>query len=80
MFSKLLVLALLIAVAWYGMKAYRRIQEDRARAIKRGEGPAPAKPKTPAVMSEDMVKCTACGVYVAPDAQACGKPGCPQRG
>ncbi|WP_404326523.1 hypothetical protein [Aerophototrophica crusticola] len=38
MFSKLLVLALLIAVAWYGMKAYRRIQEDRARAIKRGRG------------------------------------------
>lgn len=69
-FTKLVVLALLIAAVWYGFKWYGRVQKttkkdtvDAASNTARGV---------------DTEACPVCGMYV-PTASAtdCGKAGCP---
>ena len=71
MLQKLIVLAALIAIAWYGFKLFGRLDAQRKGAVarKREEsGPHVA----------ETVKCRECGAYIAEDAKSdCGKPGCP---
>jgi uncharacterized protein len=86
--GKLLLLALIILVVWYGFKYVARVeamrQKLRAEAQRRraggnigggnfaGGGRAAAKPV------EDLVKCQKCGAFVAAEGAAnCGKSGCP---
>jgi threonine/homoserine/homoserine lactone efflux protein len=54
-FTKLLVLAAVAAIVWYGFKAVRRRDERRAEAAR------PPKNVQPA--TELMVKCPVCGTY-----------------
>jgi len=76
--GKLLVLAFILAVVWYGWKYARRVEAIR-RALKEeierrrtGAGPAPKR------AAEDLVKCSACGIYVpSRGAHACGRADCP---
>lgn len=64
--AKLLVLAAIIAVVWYGFKWMRR---PRTGGRVAGEAP-------PGI--EDMDKCALCGTFVpAEGAQDCGRDGCP---
>ena len=79
-FTKLLLLAILVLIVWYGFKYAARVeavkQVLRADALRRrrgsGERPAAARPV------EDLVKCPRCGSFVAAVGAAnCGKPGCP---
>lgn len=71
--SKLLVLAALVAAAWYGLRWVQRrqhlqrsaerdrVEEDRASA------------------AQDLVACPRCGVFVAAGAgRACDRPDCPR--
>jgi len=69
MLGKILLLAAIFAVAYYGYRYYiRREQvrkaEDAARVQKGGAG-------------QTMSKCAVCGSYVAPGAGKCGRADCP---
>ncbi len=72
--SKLLVLAAIIALVWFGFRLVGRLDRARkqqARAPQPGAGTARQG-------VEDTVKCRACGAYVAArGAVACGRPDCP---
>ncbi|MGH6973661.1 MAG: hypothetical protein ACRED7_01320 [Stellaceae bacterium] len=76
--GKLLVLALIVGVAWYGWKYAQRVEQVR-RALKaeierRRAAATPAQNRP----AEDLVKCSACGIYVpAHGAHACGCADCP---
>ncbi|MDE2228649.1 MAG: hypothetical protein KGL11_06370 [Alphaproteobacteria bacterium] len=76
--GKLIVLGAIIAVVWYGWKYAQRVEQVR-RALKeeidRRRAGTPQARNRPA---EDLVKCTACGIYVpAQGARACGRADCP---
>ena len=84
--QKLLVLAAVIALVWYGFKFVGRLQDQRkadgglgARAARRPKrrGSAPAtEPR--AQDAEDMVACPVCQAYVqARGATRCDRSDCP---
>jgi uncharacterized protein len=80
-FTKLLVLAVLILIVWYGFKYAARIeavkQAVRAEALRRRQ-PGGAEMRSTARPVEDLVKCRQCGSFVAAQGAAnCGKPQCP---
>jgi uncharacterized protein len=82
--GKLLVLAILILIVWYGFKYAARVeavrQAVRAEALRRraGNGASGRGPGAPARPVEDLVKCPQCGAFVAAQGTAnCGKPRCP---
>ncbi len=75
---KLLILAAIIAVVWYGAKIIQRRDEVR-RAVdektRRNFGKGKEK-DTP--VAEDLVECRVCGAYVAAQhATNCGREDCP---
>ncbi|MGB0672183.1 MAG: hypothetical protein ACPGNT_11865 [Rhodospirillales bacterium] len=82
--TKILFTVLAIAAVWYGFKWFNRMQDQRrqteAVGASRGKpSPASGGPAKPSV--EDMVKCKACGDYVAAgSARNCGRPDCPYPG
>jgi hypothetical protein len=83
-FTKLLMLAILILIVWYGFKYAARIeavkQSRRAETPRRrqgGNGGGDTRPPSPRPV-EDLVKCQRCGAFVAAQGAAnCCKPGCP---
>ena len=84
--TKLLTLAILILIVWYGFKYAARVeavkQALRAEAVRRrqggGGGGMRGDMRPTARPVEDLVKCQRCGSYVAAVGAAnCGKPGCP---
>lgn len=81
-FSKLILLAFVISVVWFGWSWVRRVEAVgrarregvRAPDAAAGNGPAPRAGRG----AQDMVKCAECGAYVVPDsATPCGRAGCP---
>ena len=79
-FTKLLVLAAIIAAVWYGFKWVGRVEELRKEALRRAEAGA-REQKMRSTPSEDMVRCPSCGTYVAPRAaRSCGRSDCPYPG
>ncbi len=68
--GKLIVLAAIVTVVWYGFKLYQRLEAKRAAeqlSQRRGMD-----------AGEAMVECKACGVYnPAKGARNCGRPDCP---
>jgi len=82
---KLLVLALIIGVIWYGFKWATKIDQKRRKAVKEeAKRPAPDAAARDAATddgAEDMVKCGVCGTFVAArGARACGRGDCPYSG
>ena len=71
-FGKLLVIAVVIAVVWYGYKYINRVNAIREELRRR----AP-KPGGRALEAEDMTKCRVCGAYVTAQARNCGRADCP---
>jgi hypothetical protein len=74
--GKLLVLAIVAAIVWYGWKYAKRVEavrralnEELQRRRGGGAGNLPA---------EDLVKCETCGAYVPGSAKACGRTDCPR--
>jgi len=82
-FTKLLLLAILIIIVWYGFKYAARIeavkQALRAETLRRRDGGAMrGNTRSAARPVEDLVKCQRCGAFVAAQGTAnCGKPQCP---
>lgn len=70
--GKLLVLVVVIAAIWYGVKYIARINQIREQQRRRAPRPGGRSLK-----AEDMSKCRACGAYVTADARNCGRADCP---
>jgi uncharacterized protein len=77
--GKLILLAIIIAVVWYGFKYMERVETLRRtqrREADRQRKSAPPGPR--GIEAEDLVKCARCGAYVAAgSATHCGRPDCP---
>lgn len=77
--QKLIVLALIVALVWYGFRFLGRLQAARkAEArLREAEGPRPAKQSARDAgrgTVEDLVPCPACGSYVrAGSTCSCGR-------
>jgi len=70
-FSKLLLLAIIVGVIWYGFKFVGRVDQQRKRKA------AEERKKSSQSIGE-MEKCRICGTYVvAGKAENCGRQGCP---
>jgi hypothetical protein len=70
--GKLLVLVALILVLWIGVKRVSRADAGRST---RPHAPGPV---SPGAKAEDLVRCAACGSYVAAHgSSACGRTDCP---
>ena len=75
--SKLLVLAIIIAIVWYGFKYMQRVEAIR-RSVREEIARRQASARPAARSVEDLVKCSKCGAFVAANgATNCGKAGCP---
>ena len=85
MFSKILLLALVIGAVWFGWRWYNRVgavgrERLRERQARKpgGANPFAGKQRPTGLPAEDMEKCPECGAYVAPrSAVSCGRPACP---
>ena len=75
--TKLLVLAVIVALVWYGFKWAGRA----GRQPGGGEIPRDDAGRAALEDAEDMAKCEVCGTFVpARDASDCGRDGCPYPG
>jgi uncharacterized protein len=76
--GKLLLLVLLLAAVWFGFRYMSRIDAVR-RTLREELARRQRQPPTaPRVQAEDLVKCSACGAYVAAaSAGNCGRADCP---
>lgn len=80
--QKLLVLAAIIAIVWYGFKFIGRLQEARDAQTKKPQRkprwPGKRRSEPTAPEAEDMVQCPVCQAYVAArGAKHCGRADCP---
>lgn len=68
MFQKILLLAAVVAIVWYGFKLVGRLDRQRKDRLARDARTGIA----------DTVQCPACDAYVAADSPGnCGKADCP---
>ena len=80
--QKLIVLAIVVAIVWYGFKFLGRLKATRA-AEARERDLKSADRKDKAALREQLdveetKACPVCGAYVpARGTVSCGKPGCP---
>jgi len=80
--TKIITLVGILTIVWYGFRLIGKIQRQRRDALRRhGGAEASRRPpdgrRSPAMDTQDMVKCPVCGVYNAAGAGKCGTPGCP---
>ena len=75
---KLLLLVIVAVAAWYAMRWLNRSPQQMSAGVRRRAASQPAG--TPVIEAEDLVACGVCGTYVALNARACGKSGCPRPG
>lgn len=67
MILKILVMAAVIAVVWYGFKLIaRRNKAKQAQALRKESD-----------LSENMAACPVCGTFVPDSYQNCGREKCP---
>ncbi|TAN55557.1 MAG: hypothetical protein EPN26_05215 [Rhodospirillales bacterium] len=82
---KVLFLALLAVIAWYGFKLVDRRNRMReelasrmAEAVRRSQPPAS---HTPSIEADDLSACPVCGTFGVPGrVKNCGRPDCPYPG
>jgi uncharacterized protein len=74
--GKLLVLAGLILIVWYGFKYVNRVEAVKNVRRREREQVPPTSART--AQAEDLVRCETCNSYVAAhSAAACGRADCP---
>ena len=75
--GKLIFLAVVIAVVWYGFRYAGRVEAIR-RSAREEIARRRSDSRPSAARVEDLVKCSRCGTFVAASGAAkCGKPDCP---
>ena len=80
-FGKILIVALVIAAAWFGWRWWQRVEAER---LSRSRTPAPPRddrPPPPASAGkpvDDMRRCPVCDDYVSINARRCDRPTCPR--
>jgi hypothetical protein len=75
-FGKIVLLAVVIGVAWYGYRWWQRVQK-----VSRDEELTQTRARAAQMSGEDMVRCPTCETYLSPrSARACGRNGCPYPG
>jgi hypothetical protein len=79
-FAKLLVLGIVVAVIWFGIRWLQ--DQSRPQDAVRKPAPGPANPATAAreaqpASAEDLTKCPVCGTYVVRGAPRCERADCP---
>ena len=80
MFGKLLVTVTVVAVIWFGFQYLQRMAElkELLRLHRTRAGGRTGVRPPPSSTVQDLVKCPACGTWVAgATARPCGRPGCP---
>lgn len=76
-FSKLLLLVLLIVIVWVAFRYAKRVETIR-RVLREEMQRRQATRRPPPLPAEDLVRCAACGAYVAArSASNCGRADCP---
>ncbi len=71
MLQKILLLAVVVAIVWYGFKFVGRLDQQRKQKIARDNEAARNG-------VADTVQCPVCEAYIATDIKSdCGKPDCP---
>jgi succinate dehydrogenase/fumarate reductase-like Fe-S protein len=79
--GKLRFLAVIIAAVWYGFKYMNRVEAVRRsmrEAMRKTAERQRSQQRSRTLEAEDLVKCTACGAYVAAcGATHCGRADCP---
>ncbi len=83
---KVLFLALLAVIAWYGFKLVdrrNRVREElasrMAEAVRRSQSPSPSQP--PSIEVDDLAACPVCGTFGVPGrVKNCGRSDCPYPG
>ena len=86
-FTKILLIAAVIAAVWFGFKYLTRpdkdAEADKRGAKKRGGAPSTGEPggdaKGGGRAIEDMVRCAVCGAFQARSAGPCERRDCPAR-
>jgi uncharacterized protein len=74
-FSKLLVLAIIVAAVWFGFRLIGRLDKARKQAAR--QQPEGVKAKARASV-EETVRCPTCDAFVAArGATSCGRADCP---
>lgn len=80
-FGKLVVLAVIILVVWYGLKYTKQVEEVRRmlrREMAARQGRARPRGGGTTLAAEDLVKCERCGAYVVQrSTTSCGRADCP---
>lgn len=75
--GKFLLLALIVAIVWYGFKYVNRVEAVR-RAVREELQRRKAAQRPPRLQAEDLVKCATCGAYIAAQSgSACDRADCP---
>jgi hypothetical protein len=74
---KLLVLLLLVGVVWSAVRFTNRVDQIR-RSVREEVKRRQQAQRPRSLPAEDLVKCAACGAYVAAHgARSCGRADCP---
>jgi hypothetical protein len=77
-FPKLIVLAAIIAVIWYGFRLVGELDKARRQAARVAKQQAGQKGRSSGANVEETVKCRACGAYVpARQPSRCNRSECP---
>lgn len=77
---------LVIWAVWYGLRWLKALprapgsppRPGMRRDARPGAHPGAHPGAPPQIKAEDLVACKVCGTYVAADAPACGRRGCPR--
>ncbi len=73
-FTKLVVLALVVAAVWYGFKYMNRLEEIRRMLRRLQARQQAARAPASRLQAEDLVPCRVCNAYVAAHSgSACGR-------
>lgn len=78
MFTKILLTVAVVAVIWFGFRAFQRQAERRDKAVRSSSGAGQHfTPDMDGDSVRDLVKCPLCNTWRPAGAASCGRSQCP---
>jgi TRAP-type C4-dicarboxylate transport system permease small subunit len=74
---KLLALAAVIFLVWYGVRWLQRLNSTTQRLAKAQREQVAKAEAAASVATQELVACPVCGTYVAPRGAGCDRSDCP---